>query len=179
MSDTPQHDEHVERRPESEHGVSAVETKKPKPLPGTPTTKRSAPTDAAAIARRAIARYVALTADGGASLELLAAAAGLRADPVELATTLATGELKLTALADLASIATAVATDPFEGAFAAAGLDREQARAVWALMVALGIATGNLPGREQQAAVAIARAAAQFSDEHRSRLDALRRLTRR
>jgi len=143
------------------------------------TGAKSTAKSEAAVLRRGIAKYSALLALQDRELTLLAAASGSRADAVELAVAITTSGLKLTALSDVLALAAAVASDPFAAVFAAAGLERDAARGAWALLSALGLVAGNLPGKDQQAATELARAAGRLTDEQRAQLDDVRRLARK
>lgn len=140
----------------------------------TGTRSRPATPNTRGIARKAIAKYIEVSAAPPKQLALLAATVGGKADAAELAATIVSSPRPgLGALNDIAALA---GDDIYDSLLAAAGLGRERSRRAWALLTHLGQVSGNLPAKEMVAATDLAKAVARLTPDDHADLDAVRRL---
>lgn len=131
-------------------------------------------------ATKVITKYVELAAAPAKRLELLATAIGVKADAVDVAATIASASrLSLGALNDIAPIAEAAAESPFAAMHSVFKLDRDQVKQVWALLSVAGIVEGALTSKEQAAAVMVAEAAGNITDDDLALFEAARQLARK
>lgn len=129
--------------------------------------------------RTILAKHAELAAADPADVALLAATLGAKEDIEDLtAHILSTPRLTLAGVAELDSIVEAARIDPLD-AVAVAMQHEAQAKAIWAILAAVGLLEGARPSNDGTASVAIARAASRFSAEHTARLDAVRELARK
>ena len=153
----------------------------PVPIPLATPTRAPAPaatrTSAAAtrsIARRAISKYAELAECTEDHLFLLAAAFGTQPDEVEIAVTIVSSpRSSVGAIADILTLHTHIG-NVFGLFAAAAGLNRDEGKRVWALLTYLEHATGALPIKDAVAAAAIAEAINALTPENITNLSAAR-----
>ncbi|PPG15008.1 hypothetical protein [Rathayibacter rathayi] len=128
--------------------------------------------------RRGIEKYLKLAEAPDSRLNLLAATLGAKADPLELAVTIAASQrINLSAASQL--IALRSEPNPYAAIVAAGSLSRDDAKRTWSLLVALGVVSGTLPSKDIAAASKLAGAAAELTDAHVADIEAVRSLGRK
>lgn len=129
--------------------------------------------------RTVLAKHAELASARPEDISLLAATLGTKENLDELvAHILSAPRLTLTGTVELDAIVKAAAVDPFD-AVAVAMSHEPQSKAVWGILVALGLLDGPRPSKDGDTSVAIARAAGKFSAEHEARLDTVKGLARK
>jgi len=143
-----------------------------------PGAKR--PANDAKVARKAIAKFIELGDATAEQLSILALLSGTKPDAGELAVTITTGaRIPTGPVAELLELSELASSDPLEAMFAALGLDRDAAKLQWSLLSTFGIASGNLPTKDRDAAKALIKAASSISSAERQVLESVRTLARK
>lgn len=132
----------------------------------------------AGAVRQIISKHQDLQAAPDVHRQILASSLGVRDDAIDITTHLVQAvRVQLVGFTELNQILD-VADDPFE-AMAKALQYASVHRQLWTILTGLGVADGNLPGKESKAAMQIAQACTKVGDTERSTIDAVRALARK
>lgn len=129
--------------------------------------------------RTVLAKHAEISKASSADRSLLATLLGVRNDTDELvAHILSTPRLTLAGVDELEAIIEAAKVDPFSAIERAISFE-SAGRAIWSIIVALGLVEGNRPQKDADASLATARAASAITDTQARRLETLRELIRK